>query len=108
VTTPAVINPLAAHLTVGGSSGGAAAAVAAGLASLGLGTDTGGSVRIPAACCGLFGFKPTFSRALLEGVWPLAPQFDHVGLLARDLDLLLPATAALLASTGDPVDPVRT
>lgn len=86
--TPGVVNPLAAERTAGGSSGGSAAAVAAGLADLALGTDTGGSVRVPAACCGLLGLKPTFGRVPIEGVTPLSFSFDHVGLIARDLDVL--------------------
>lgn len=97
MTTPGVRNPTFAGCTVGGSSGGAAAAVAAGLADLGLGTDTGGSIRVPAACTGLYGFKPTFGRVPTAAIWPLAPTFDHVGLLARDLEILSAGLAALLA-----------
>jgi len=96
VTSPGVENPVLPGRSVGGSSGGAAAAVAAGLADLGLGTDTGGSIRIPAACTGLFGFKPSLGRVPTEGVWPLAPSFDHVGLLSRDLPVLCVAARALL------------
>jgi len=68
----------------GGSSGGSAAALAAGLAALSIGTDTGGSIRIPAACCGIAGFKPTYGLLPIDGVFPLAPTFDHAGPLARD------------------------
>src|SRR5579863_2193597 len=96
VTSPGVKNPVLPGRSVGGSSGGAAAAVAAGLADLGLGTDTGGSVRIPAACTGLFGFKPSLGRVPTEGVWPLAPSFDHVGLLSRELPVLCAAARVLL------------
>lgn len=96
VTSPGVENPAFPGHTVGGSSGGAAAAVAAGLADLGLGTDTGGSIRIPAACTGLFGFKPSVGRVPTEGVWPLAPSFDHVGLLSRELQVLSAAARVLL------------
>ena len=74
VTTPEVENPVAGGRTVGGSSGGSAAAVAAGLADVALGTDTGGSVRIPAACTGLIGFEPTRGRIGNDGVWPLSPR----------------------------------
>jgi len=96
VTSPGVENPVLPGRSVGGSSGGAAAAVAAGLADLGLGTDTGGSIRIPAACTGLFGFKPSIGRVPTDGVWPLAPSFDHVGLLSRELPVLCVAARALL------------
>jgi aspartyl-tRNA(Asn)/glutamyl-tRNA(Gln) amidotransferase subunit A len=85
VRTPEVVNPIAPDRIVGGSSGGSAAAVAAGLADLALGTDTGGSVRIPAACTGLVGFKPTLGRIPTAGVWPLAPSLDHVGLIGAAL-----------------------
>ena len=96
MTSPDVTNPLLPDRTVGGSSGGVAAAVAEGIATLGLGTDTGGSIRVPAACTGLFGFKPSFGLVALDGVWPLAPSFDHVGLLASELPLLRLASAQLL------------
>ncbi len=78
-----VPNPLRAGRIAGGSSGGSAAAVAAGLADGGLGTDSGGSIRIPAACCGVAGFKPTHGLMPLDGCFPLAPSFDHGGPIAR-------------------------
>ncbi|NWG23207.1 MAG: amidase [Pseudorhodoplanes sp.] len=98
VTTPHVRNPVLPGRVVGGSSGGGAAALAAGLADIALGTDTGGSVRIPAACCGLVGFKPSHGPVSLDGVWPLAPSLDTVGLMARSLDALAPAAATLLGT----------
>jgi amidase len=70
--------------TAGGSSSGSASVVASGLADFALGTDTAGSVRIPASFCGIYGFRPTFGRISLEGVLPLAPCFDTVGWFARD------------------------
>ena len=79
-----VPNPLRPGRIAGGSSGGSAAALAAGLADAGLGTDSGGSIRIPAACCGVVGFKPTFGLVPLDGCFPLAPSFDHAGPLATD------------------------
>ncbi|MFI7127315.1 amidase [Nonomuraea sp. NPDC050153] len=89
----------------GGSSGGSAAAVAAGLVPLALGTDTGGSVRIPAALCGIAGFKPGYGAIPAEGVFPLSRSFDHVGILAGDArDCLLAyrclASAQLREDTG--------
>jgi aspartyl-tRNA(Asn)/glutamyl-tRNA(Gln) amidotransferase subunit A len=83
----------------GGSSAGTAVAVSDGMAQIGLGTDTGGSVRIPAALCGLVGWKPTARRISLEGVWPLAPTFDSVGLIAASVRRCADADAAL---TGTP------
>ena len=80
----AVPNPLASGRLAGGSSGGSAAALAAGLADAALGSDTGGSIRIPAACCGITGFKPTYGLVPLDGCFPLAPTFDHAGPMARD------------------------
>lgn len=88
VVTPDVSNPVWPGRIVGGSSGGSAAAVAADLADIGLGTDTGGSTRIPAACCGIFGFKSSHGRIPLDGVWPLATQFDTIGWMTRDLATL--------------------
>jgi aspartyl-tRNA(Asn)/glutamyl-tRNA(Gln) amidotransferase subunit A len=78
-----VPNPVFPGLVAGGSSGGSAAALAAGLAEAALGTDSGGSIRIPAACCRVVGFKPTFGFVSLDGVFPLAPTFDHAGPMAR-------------------------
>jgi aspartyl-tRNA(Asn)/glutamyl-tRNA(Gln) amidotransferase subunit A len=80
-----VPNPLAPGRIAGGSSGGSAAALAAGLADAALGTDSGGSIRIPAACCGVVGFKPTYDLAPADGCFPLAPSFDHVGPMARSV-----------------------
>jgi len=85
-----VRNPRDRERVAGGSSGGSAAAVADGLAPLALGTDTGGSIRVPAAFCGVYGLKPTFGRVSLDGVWPLARTLDHAGPIAgsiRDLRL---------------------
>src|ERR671936_928641 len=90
-----VPNPIAPGRIAGGSSGGSAAALAAGLADVALGTDTGGSIRIPAACCGVAGLKPTHGLVSLEGCYPLAPSFDHGGPLARSVARLTEAMAAL-------------
>jgi len=78
-------NPLDPRLVPGGSSSGSAAVVGAGLADVALGTDTGGSVRIPSACCGTAGLKTTHGRIPLDGVFPLAPSLDTVGPMARDV-----------------------
>jgi aspartyl-tRNA(Asn)/glutamyl-tRNA(Gln) amidotransferase subunit A len=83
VVSPLVKNPKFPGKIVGGSSGGSAAAVAAGLCMAAMGTDTGGSIRIPAACCGVIGLKPTFGMLSNSGVRLLSKSFDHVGPLAR-------------------------
>jgi amidase len=79
------VNPLDPALIPGGSSSGSAVAVATGEAEVGIGTDTGGSVRVPAACCGIVGLKTTHGRIPVEGVLPLAQSLDSVGPLGRDL-----------------------
>jgi amidase len=79
------VNPLDPLRMPGGSSSGSGAAVAAGEADIAYGTDTGGSIRIPAACCGITGLKTTWGRIPLDGVWPLAPGLDTVGPMARDV-----------------------
>jgi len=79
------VNPLDPRLVPGGSSSGSAVAVATHEADVAYGSDTGGSVRIPAACCGTAGLKTTWGRIPLRGVWPLAPSFDTVGPMARDV-----------------------
>lgn len=90
-----VINPIDPALCTAGSSSGSAALVAAGVVPLALGTDTAGSVRVPAVCQGVIGFKPTFGVVSTDGVFPLSPSFDTVGLFARDLPLLTKAYAAI-------------
>ncbi len=79
-------NPWDLSLSPGGSSGGSGAAVAAGLVPAALGTDTGGSVRVPAAMCGVVGLKVTHGRIPIDGVYPLAPSIDTVGPLARTVE----------------------
>jgi len=91
--TPA--NPLDPALIPGGSSSGSAAAVAAGEADVALGSDTGGSVRIPAACCGIAGLKTSYGRVPLDGVWPLAPSLDTIGPMATTVDGLVTGMALL-------------
>jgi aspartyl-tRNA(Asn)/glutamyl-tRNA(Gln) amidotransferase subunit A len=100
-----VPNPLAPGRTAGGSSGGSAAALAAGLADAALGTDSGGSIRIPAACCGIVGFKPTFGLVPVDGCFPLAPSYDHAGPMARTVEECV-AMLELLAPGFEPHDPV--
>jgi aspartyl-tRNA(Asn)/glutamyl-tRNA(Gln) amidotransferase subunit A len=97
-----VPNPRSPSLTAGGSSGGSAAALVAGLADGALGTDTGGSIRIPAACCGCVGFKPTFGLVPVDGVFPLAPSFDHAGPMARDVAGCISLMRALAPSVEVP------
>src|SRR5580658_10441688 len=79
------VNPLDPALVPGGSSSGSAVAVATGEADVAYGSDTGGSVRIPSACCGTAGLKTTWGRISLDGVWPLSPSFDTIGPMARDV-----------------------
>ena len=79
------VNPLDPLRVPGGSSSGSAVAVASGEADVSYGSDTGGSIRIPAACCGIAGLKTTWGRIPLAGVWPLAPSMDTVGPMARDV-----------------------
>ena len=98
-----VHNPWALDRIPGGSSAGSAAAIAAGLCVASVGTDTGGSIRVPAAFCGTVGLKPTFGRVSVFGTMPLSPSLDHVGPLARsvtDAAILL----GLIAGR-DPLDP---
>jgi amidase len=79
------INPIDPSLVPGGSSSGSAVAVATDEADVAFGSDTGGSVRMPSACCGTTGLKTTWGRVSLEGVWPLAPTLDTIGPMARDM-----------------------
>lgn len=82
---PTCENPAAPGCLPGGSSGGSAAAVAAGIVPLALGSDTAGSTRLPAAWCGVVGFKPTFGAVPLAGCAPVAPSLDSVGILSRSV-----------------------
>lgn len=92
------INPAAPDRIPGGSSSGSAVAVAAGIVDFALGTDTGGSVRVPSAYCGIYGFRPTHNGIAMDGVIPLAPSYDTVGWMARDTSILLKVGEALLES----------
>jgi amidase len=84
----APVNVHAPGRVTGGSSSGSASAVAAGVVDFAVGSDTGGSVRLPASFCGIFGIRPTHGRILLNGVCPLTPSFDTCGWFARDADIL--------------------
>ena len=93
-----VRNPWDTTTSPGGSSGGSAAAVAAGITPIAIGTDTGGSVRVPAALCGIYGLKVTYGRIPLEGVFPLVASIDTVGPLADSVESL---SLAYRAMSGD-------
>src|SRR5207237_1135742 len=97
-------NPRDRERMAGGSSGGSAAAVAAGLVPLALGTDTNGSIRVPAALCGVFALKPTYGRVSRAGVALFAASFDHAGPFARSVRDLAVAFDALQGHDAD--DPV--
>jgi aspartyl-tRNA(Asn)/glutamyl-tRNA(Gln) amidotransferase subunit A len=104
----AVVNPLDPTRIPGGSSGGSAAALAAGLCEVALGTDSAGSIRIPAACCGIVGFKPTHALVPMDDCWPLAPSYDTGGPMALDvtgcigmMEALVPGFAAPMRSLED-------
>ncbi len=95
------VNPASPDAIPGGSSSGSAVAVAGGLVDFAVGTDTAGSVRVPAALCGIYGFRPTHGRVSLDATFPLAPSFDTVGWFGRDAlvlwqvaDVLLPPSDA--------------
>ena len=92
------VNPSAPDRIPGGSSSGSASAVACGLADFALGTDCGGSIRVPASLCGVFGMRPSLHRISEAGVLPFAPSVSTVGVLARDLAVLRRALRVLLRS----------
>jgi amidase len=96
------VNPAAPDRVPGGSSCGSAAAVAGALVDFALGTDTGGSVRVPASYCGIFGFRPTHGRVSNKGVVPLAPSFDTVGWFVRDAKVLQLVGGILLENLSEP------
>jgi 2-dehydropantoate 2-reductase len=99
---PETRNPYAPGRTAGGSSGGSAALVGAGACSVALGTDTGGSIRIPAHYCGIVGFKPSFGTLDMAGVQPLAPSLDHLGLLAANVGIAVQVFAAIAGTQPVP------
>ncbi|HEY8789443.1 MAG TPA: amidase family protein [Actinopolymorphaceae bacterium] len=101
------LNPWSPDRAVGGSSNGSASATARGLVDIGLGTDTAGSVRVPASYCGLFGIRTTHGLVPLDGVLPLAPSFDTVGWMTRDADLLDRVARCLIdEGPDDPPTPI--
>jgi Asp-tRNA(Asn)/Glu-tRNA(Gln) amidotransferase A subunit family amidase len=99
-----VQNPRHPGRTTGGSSGGNAAALAAGFCDIGIGTDTGCSVRLPASCCGIVGLKPQWGRIPLDGVFPLCPTFDTAGPMANTVEDVATMWSVL---TGEPIPEPR-
>ena len=99
------VNPRAPGRVPGGSSSGSAAAVAGGIVDFALGSDTGGSVRVPASFCGLYGLRPTHGRIPLDGILLQAPSYDTIGWFARDADLFARIGSVLLQSDIPPVRP---
>lgn len=99
-------NPHDLSRSAGGSSGGSAAAVAAGLVPLTLGTDTNGSIRVPSSFCGIWGLKPTYGRLSRAGAFPFVASLDHIGPLARSVGDL--ALAYDILQGADPLDPACT
>jgi len=97
-----VVNPAAPDRIPGGSSGGSAAAIAAGIVRAAVGTDTAGSIRIPAACCGIVGLKPSYDALPRDGVLDLAPSLDHVGPMGRDVGDCAALFAAMLGMDAEP------
>jgi aspartyl-tRNA(Asn)/glutamyl-tRNA(Gln) amidotransferase subunit A len=104
-TCDQVGNPWAVDRSAGGSSGGSAAALAAGMAPAAVGTDTAGSVRIPAALAGVSSIKATYGRVPADGCIPLAPSLDHVGPMARSVADCVPLMVALATEPGSDPDP---
>lgn len=107
------INPNYPALIPGGSSSGSAAAVAASLCDFSIGTDTGGSIRLPAACCGIIGFKPSFGRIHRHGVLPTCSSLDCIGPMARSMPMLIQAmqcmdpTFEMEAALQPPLAPLK-
>ncbi len=101
------VNPAAPDRIPGGSSSGSASATAGKLVDFALGTDTAGSIRIPASYCGLFGLRPTYGRISSEGVMPLSRSFDVVGWLARDANTLDRVGRVLLSTDTREARPIR-
>ena len=101
--TGSPINPHFPDHVPGGSSSGSAVAVAEGLVDFAVGTDTGGSIRTPAACCGVFGLKPTFGRVSRQGAWPRQSSLDCIGPFARSM-AMIEAAMAIMAPGYSAVD----
>ena len=101
------VNPRAPERVPGGSSSGSAAAVAGGLADFALGSDTGGSVRVPASFCGLYGLRPTHGRIPLEGMLLQAPSYDTIGWFARDAATFARVGSVLLSPVAEAPRPRR-